>query len=175
MGLLQFGFIDLIVAVFVSSMVVWPMATLAHELGHAALALRFSADPVIVQVGRPPAMVELAGDRLAVRWSLLPSRGVPFAGMCLWDITYATDLERMAVSLAGPLVTAMLVPLFLWATIMSAGSPSWITATWLVSANIALIAFLTCIDPRMTDEERADGVFRDGPTARAAFRAWRGP
>ena len=175
MGLSHFPFTDLIVGVFVSSLVVLPMATLAHELGHAALALRFSADPVTVQVGRPPAMVEIAGKRLTVRWSLLPPRGVPFAGMCLWDIRYATDLERMAVSLAGPLVTAMLIPLFLWAAITSAGSPSWVTATWLVSANIALINFLICIDPRTTDEERAEEILRDGPTARAAFRAWRGP
>ncbi len=169
------GFLNLIVGFFLAGFVIMPLATLAHELGHAVLALRFSADPVIVQVGRPPAIVEIASERLSVSWSLLPARGVPFAGLCLWNMKYATDLERMAVFLAGPLVTALLVPLFLWATIASFGSPHWLTATCLISAIGALVSVLFNIDPRTTDDEvRTGQIRRDGPRARAAFRAWRG-
>ena len=176
MGPLHLSFLDFAVGILLASFLVMPFATLVHELGHAVLALRFSVGRVTVQVGRPPPLIEVEGERLRVRWSPVPGRGVPFAGLCQWDNRYATDLEMMAVILAGPLLEALLVPLFLWATIDSVGSPHWLTATWLATALAVFSKLLINLDPRVTDEELRTGRLDcDGQRARAVYRAWRGP
>jgi hypothetical protein len=91
-----------------------PLLTLAHEMGHAAVALRVSPGRVIVHVGRPATGFEVHFERLKVCWSPIPSRGVQFRGVCVWEGRTASARAWLAVSLAGPLVTASLIPILAW-------------------------------------------------------------
>jgi hypothetical protein len=167
--------IDLLIAVLLVSFVVSPLAALAHELGHAAVALRLSSGPVIVHVGRPPAPLRWHFERLQITWSPLPPRGVPFSGLCL-SRPAASPRARLAVLLAGPAVTALLVPAFLLAMVASLDLPGWVPATWGVAALGAFTSLLYNADPRpATKAERAGAanMRRDGPRALDEFRAWR--
>ena len=167
-----------LIGFLVAAFVVMPFATLAHELGHAAVALRVRPGPVTIQVGRPPSWFELVFERLTIRWSPLPMRGVPFAGLCLWRAERASPGTLFAIVLAGPLVTALLISVFILAAVACEGSASWITATWALSAFCCFTSFLINADPRPANEaERVNprAARRDGPLARAAYRAWRDP
>jgi hypothetical protein len=167
--------IDLLIAVLLVSFVVSPLAALAHELGHAAVALRLSSGPVIVHVGRPPAPLRWHFERLQITWSPLPPRGVPFGGLCL-SCPAASPRARLAVLLAGPAVTALLVPAFLLAMVASLDSPGWVSATWGLAALSAFASLLYNIDPRPATKAERGGpttMRRDGPVALAEFRAWR--
>jgi hypothetical protein len=167
--------IDLVIAVVLVSFVISPLATLAHELGHAAVALHVSSGPVFVHVGRPPPLLRWCFTRLQVNWSPLPPRGVPFEGLCV-SRPARSPRARLAVTLAGPAVTALLVPALLLAMVASLDSPGWVAATWGLAALSAFASLLYNIDPRpATKEERggATRMRRDGPVALAEFRAWR--
>jgi hypothetical protein len=167
--------IDVVIAFALVSFVISPLATLAHELGHAAVALRVSPGPVFVHVGRPPPLLRWRSTRLQINWSPLPPRGVPFAGLCL-SRPARSPRARLAVLLAGPVVTALLVPVLLLAMVASLGSAGWVPATWGLGALTAFVSLLYNIGPRpATKEERAGAATmrRDGPEALAEFRAWR--
>ena len=158
-----------------TTLVVMPLATLGHELGHALLALRAVPGPVIVHVGRPPAWIELDWPRLKIRWSPLPARGVPFAGLCVWRGSLASPRAKVAVYLAGPLVTALQIPVFLALLALCREMADWIPATWGLSALVAFIGVLFNLDPRTSAEANAahGAIRRDGPQALAAYRVWR--
>jgi hypothetical protein len=167
--------IDVVIAIALVSFVITPLATLSHEVGHAAVALRVSSGPVFVYVGRPPALVRWRITRLQINWSPPPPRGVPFAGLCVWRPARSPQ-ARLAVRLAGPAVTALLVPAFLLVMVVSLDSPGWVPATWGLAALSAFVSLLYNIDPRpATKAERAGAATmrRDGPEALAEFRAWR--
>ena len=167
---------DWVVGFLLAAFVVMPFAILAHELGHAALALRAGPGPVTIQVGRPPSWFELEFERLTIRWSPLPMRGVPFAGVCVWNPKGADPGAVFAIAVAGPLVTALLVPVFVLAAFAFVGSAPWITATWGMSAFCCFTSLLINADPRpANDAERANprAARRDGPRAWASYRAWR--
>lgn len=131
--------------------------------------------PVLVYVGRPPALLRWRFTRLQINWSPLPPRGVPFAGVAL-SRRACTPRARLAVLLAGPAVTALLLPALLLAMLTSLDSPGWVPTTWGLSALNAFASLLYNIDPRpATKAERAGAATmrRDGPEALAEFRAWR--
>ena len=134
-----------------------PFATLAHELGHAALALRAGPGSVIIQVGRPPSWFELAFECLTIRWSPRPMRGVPFAGICVWNPRDTDPGALFAIAVAGPIVTALLIPVFVLAAFAFAGSAPWITASWGMSAFCCFTSLRINADPRpANDAERAN-------------------
>lgn len=166
---------DVIIAFALVSFVISPLSTLAHELGHAAIALRVSSGPVFVHVGRPPPLLRWRFTRLQVNWSPLPPRGVPFAGLCLYRPA-RSPRGRLAVTVAGPAVTAILVPVLLLAMATSLSSPGWVPATWGLGALTAFVSLLYNIDPRPATRAERSGAAttrRDGPLALAEFRAWR--
>jgi hypothetical protein len=166
-------FIGFLAAMFL----VMPIITLVHELAHAVVALRVSSDRVLVLVGGQPAPVRINGRRLQINWSPLPMRGVRGAGVCIWQDESSSPSSRLAVAVAGPFATALLIPLFLFLMVKSIGMPDWVPATWGVSALIAFISVLFNADPRPANAAERAGhniVVRDGPRALAAFRAWRG-
>jgi hypothetical protein len=169
------SFLTWIVALGMTTLVVMPLATLGHELGHALVALRAVPGPVIVHVGRPPAWIELEWPRLKIRWSPVPARGVPFAGLCVWRADLANPRARVAVCLAGPLVTILLIPVFLALLALCWEMADWIPATWGLSAFAAFIGVLINLDPRTSAEASAarGTIRRDGPKALAAYRVWR--
>jgi hypothetical protein len=168
---------NLFVAFLAATFLVMPVATLLHEVGHAVVALRVSSGRVLVHVGRPPAPVRIEGVRLVINWSPLPMRGVPFGGLCMWRQRSSSPRARLAVAIAGPLVTAALVPVFLFLMVKSIGMPDWVPATWGLSALFAFVSVLVDADPRPANAAERAGdrvVIRDGPRALAAYRAWRG-
>lgn len=176
-GPVHISLLDWCVALVAAEFVVAPLATLAHELGHAWVALRLTSGRVIVHVGRPSMALGVDFERLMIRWSPVPARGVEFRGVCIWDAASATPRDRFQVTIAGPLVTVSLIPLFVLGAFASAGGPDWIPATFGLSALGAFISCLVNLDPRPANatERAAPGRSRrDGPKAIAAYRAWRG-
>ncbi len=174
-GLVGASYFDLATACCITVLVVTPTLILAHELGHAIIALRATSGPVVVHVGRPPGMVRLKYGRLEVVWSLVPARWGQFAGVCLWNPTGVSRRARLIFILAGPIMTSLLIPAFLLAAIACGGMPGWISATWTLSAIGAFAALLVDTYPWPASRvERAAGASRrDGPRAVAAYRAWR--
>jgi hypothetical protein len=172
-GLFDLQVVEGVLGYFVASALIMPFATLVHELGHALFALRFSNEPVLVQVGRPPAMVTLVGERLKVGWSMLPSRNVGFSGLTVWDDSESTDLEHVVVALAGPLATALLIPLFIWASIVSIGSPYLLTATLVGAVANCVLSVFVSLNP--WSRRGPGGHSSDGRHAVRTYRAWRGP
>jgi len=85
------------VETFAAFFVWWPVAVLAHELGHAAVALRLVAGPVEVDVGD--------GRFLTLRLGRLTLRaGPPFlGGECRVDRA-VTPLQGLLILGAGPLI-----------------------------------------------------------------------
>jgi len=169
-----------LIALLVAEFVVKPFATLIHELAHATVALRVAPGHVVVVVGRPDTTIQIHFERLKLWWSPVPMRhnwlGLKPGGVCKCDIRNATPRDQLLVALAGPLATALLIPVFIWATVECAGMPQWIPATWGLSALGAVISCLFNLDPRPTSDSERSGhnwIWRDGPRALAAYRAWR--
>jgi hypothetical protein len=166
---------SLLAAVFL----VKPLVTLVHELGHAAVALRVSSGIVVMLVGKPSTAFQVLFERLKVIWSPVPERltlSLRPAGVCRYDQANVKPRDKTLVTLAGPLATALLIPVFIWATVECAGMSQWIPATWGLSALGAFVSCLYNLDPRpANDAERAalDKPRRGGPKALAVYRAWR--
>jgi hypothetical protein len=103
-------------------------------------------------------------------------RGVAFGGLCVWRSRAASARARFLVILGGPIVTAILIPVFLLAMFATGSMPGFIPATFLGGAVLSLASLLMNGDPRpanAAERARPDRVHRDGPMARAAYQAWR--
>lgn len=88
----------------------------------------------------------------------------------------ASPRQQLLVYLGGPLVTALLIPMLVWAAIECASMPGWISATWILSTFGATWSLLYSLDPRSANKkerESSSHLLRDGPLAIAAYRAWR--
>jgi hypothetical protein len=170
-----------------------PLAFLLHELGHAAVALLVAPGSVEVIVGSPWSAIEIDFERLRIRFSPLPiwfsellradgprprseRRGAArVAGMCRWDSAAASPRGKIAVYLAGPAVTALLIVVFVWMAVVCAAIPA-ISAIWVFSAFMATLSLLASFDPRpgrRTSQKFAGDLVRDFPLAMAAYREWR--
>jgi hypothetical protein len=168
--------VDHIVAIVLVVTVLVPVLTLVHELGHGVAALRVSEGPVHVQVGRPPAQLEFRLGRIIVSFSALPSRGGPFAGLCLFQRTSRSVLGELVLLLAGPAMSILAAGLLAALAVVAVTSaPWWVTLTLTYGALQAFVAFLYNIDPRPASKaERARAeVRRDGPKVLRCYRLWR--
>ncbi len=122
----------ILVAIVVLELVVQPVSTLLHELGHAVAAGALGANTMSVMVGRGPwARFKLG--RVQVNFSLLPARGVLIRGVCRYQADGLAWRRRAWIALAGPAAT--LLELLLVVTLGRAG---WSTAWPLVRALILL-------------------------------------
>jgi hypothetical protein len=168
--------VDFVVAVVLTATVLLPLLTLLHELGHAAVALRVTSGAVHVDIGRPPARVRLRVGRLFVTFSPVPPRGVPFAGVCMYQRSSRRPLAELALLLAGPAMNALaaLVLGLLAFSTLHVG-PMWLTVTLSSAALLSLVALLYNIDPRPASrgERMRVEVRRDGPKALRCYRVWR--
>jgi hypothetical protein len=70
-------------------------------------------------------------------------------------------------------MTALLIPVYVVATVLTKTSPSWIPATFGLSAFGCFVSCLVNLDPRRTADEVKSSFRRDGPQALAAYRAMR--
>jgi hypothetical protein len=165
---------NFVVALLLAEFVLTPLSTLAHELGHAAAALKATpvGTKVTVVVGRKTAAVGIVFERLTIWWSPVPARGVSFRGVCIWQAHLASHRDRLAVALWGPAITALLIPAYVAAAVLTRTSPTWIPATFGLGAFSCFISLLMNLDPRTTSAERkARSIRWDGPQALAAYRA----
>jgi hypothetical protein len=163
-----------LMAVFLAlTFVVQPLATLGHELGHALAISLLSRRPSLVVVGRGP-FVRIKADPTVVMFSLLPTRGVPFSGICRYDPSGLSWRTIMWVALAGPLATLCeLIALALAAPVLWS---SGLAVRWLIGLTAACLTTSLVVNlwphrPGTTDRDR--GVRRDGPIARVAYARYR--
>jgi hypothetical protein len=152
--------------------VVAPLSTLIHEIGHAVAAMNAAPGKVTVVVGRKSTAIGIEFERLNIWWSPVPARGVRFLGVCIWNARLASPRGRLSVALRGPLMTMLLIPIYVAATVISKDSPAWIPATFGFSAFACFVSCLINLDPRRTPEVKSS-FRRDGPQALAAYRAMR--
>ncbi len=103
----------------ISGLLFWlliiPLITLLHELGHAAAALLLSDEPVTVVLGdyrqreTSPRKLDAQAGRL--RYVLQPLSS--FTGFYIWSHDNTSHRNQILVNLAGPVVL-LLLALLLW-------------------------------------------------------------
>ncbi len=148
---------------------------LAHELGHAGLALCFARGVVQVHVGRPPGLIRV-GRRLKIAFSPEPTRGVSYGGVTIFNARGITSVQALAILAAGPAVTGL-------ATIALAAGSLWAASE---APLLALVLGLSAVEalfsvawnlrtrPLPPGEERAHVDQPDGVKIAQAWRAHRG-
>jgi hypothetical protein len=99
------GLIGSLIGFFIAALIVLPLSILGHELGHALAVSRLGRRNCMVIIGRGPFLRFTAG-RAVVLFSVLPTRGVPFAGVCRYDPSGLPWRAIGWIALAGPLATA---------------------------------------------------------------------
>lgn len=164
------GTLGWIVAVGALTFVIQPLATLGHELGHALAVSLVAQRQSLVVVGRGP-FLRIQADPTLVLLSPMPTRGVPFSGICRYDPSGLPWRAIAVIALAGPFAT--LCELAALAAIAPAmWSTAAVTRLMILLTAASLIASLTVnLWP-----SRAAGVpgqqrsiQRDGVTARLAY------
>jgi hypothetical protein len=156
-------------ALVVAAFVVLPLATLGHELGHALAVSLLAQRPSLVVVGRGP-FLRIKADPALVLFSVMPTRGVPFSGICRYDPSGLSWRTIAYVALAGPLASlcelialALSVPL-LWSTGPTMRLLMFLTAACLIT-SIAANLWPNGATP--ADHDRS--FRRDGPMAHLAY------
>ena len=170
-GTPSIGLLDWAIAIVLTAFVIAPLATLAHELGHAAVALLLGRGRVSVFVGQPGYSVTGRIGRLQVTFSPFPANGVSHAGLCVCEQPPTGRRARIALLLAGPLMTAACMVALTWAALTSLDAPGWQLATLVCGAIDCLCQLLVNLDPRSEPHERPGEMRRDGPRAVALARA----
>jgi hypothetical protein len=150
-----------------------PLGLLAHELGHALVALRLTDGPVTVLVGRQPGLVRFRIGRLRFSLHLWPTRDTDWGGVCLHEPA-GLPRDLMYISLAGPIAS------LLWAIACATASVLWGheldgfgNAALVLGVVVGAIEFgyhtAAALIPRLrTAQPRADGAKFE-----QAFRAHR--
>jgi len=170
-GTPSIGLLDWGVGIVLAAFVIAPLVTLAHELGHAAIALCSGRGRVSVVVGHPSRAVTGRLGRLQVTFSPLRANGVSFDGLCICEQPPAGRRAAIALLLAGPLMTAACLAALTWAALSSLDAPGWQLATLVCGALDCLCQLLVNLDPRREPHERPGELRRDGPRAVALARA----
>ncbi len=167
---------DGIVAVILAVTVVLPMLALVHELGHAFVALCVSSGEVEVRVGRPLAPIRFRLGRVRVNLSVIPPRGFPFVGACVYQRNSRSPLRELVFLLAGPVASLLAAAALAGLAVLNLHSePQWLALTLTCGALQAFAAFLFNVDPRRAtrSEKERLSLRRDGPRARHCYRLWR--
>jgi hypothetical protein len=99
------GLAGILVGFLIIGLLVLPLSTLGHELGHALAVSRLGRRNCMVIVGRAPFLRFTAG-RAVVLLSVLPARDLPFSGVCRYDPSGLPWRMIGWIALAGPLATA---------------------------------------------------------------------
>jgi hypothetical protein len=144
---------------------------LFHELGHALAVVRLGDRAAHVVVGRAEPWVVVNIGRLHVRFSPLPTRGVTFGGLCVYNSARLSWRTLGLIALAGPLATfAQLIAVVAIAPLL------WSSGTFVrmlivltaAALGMTLVGSLSPEPTRGTGERAAVG-HRDGWAARRAF------
>lgn len=162
-----------VAAVAVACLLVAPVLTLLHELGHAAVALLVSGGRIHVLVGRPPGVVRCRVGRVALTAGPLVPRGVALHGLCVRERTSTSPRDELAVSLAGPAATLAATSALAAGSIGASQSAPWVALVLLYGAVTGLASFLYNADPRSAGPADGAAHLRDGPRALLCYRLWR--
>lgn len=153
-----------IVALGALTFVVQPLATLGHELGHALAVAVVAQRPSLVVVGRGP-FLRIRADPTLVLLSPMPTRGVPFSGICRYDPSGLSWRAIAMIALAGPLATLCelgalaAVASTLWSTEPVMRLLILLTAACLItSLTVNLWPSRATIAPGQQSSIRRDGV-----------------
>ncbi len=168
--------LEFYVALVVVLVVLEPISVLCHELGHAAVALRFTKGPVLADVGFGELCLSVAFERLTIKFRPRVYGQGFRRGFCRYGAREAGPKGRMYVALAGPLATGVLALLYVALAFLTGAAPAWIQTSFALAAFACFVSFLINLDPRETAILGSVSPFqgnRDGPRARAAYRQWR--
>jgi hypothetical protein len=151
-------------------MVVLPLSILGHELGHALAVSRLGRRNCMVIVGRGP-FLRLTAGRAVVLFSVVPTRGVPFSGICRYDPSGLPWRTIGWIALAGPMATgAELVGLAVAAPLLWTIGP---LARFVVVLSLEILLWTLVRNLReRPPAQRAGGSGQwllDGELARLAF------
>ncbi|HTX30789.1 MAG TPA: hypothetical protein VMD09_05355 [Solirubrobacteraceae bacterium] len=157
--------VQLVVLLLLLEFVVYPVSTLIHELGHAAVARRVTREPVSVVVGRAP-YATFALDQVRVNFSFLPSCGVSYRGVCRFNPAGVSSRNRARIALAGPAAT--LVELCIAAAI---GARVWDQAS-LFGRNLVAFILLGLVASLVVNliPRNSGPIPNDGAQALAALK-----
>lgn len=164
------GLLGSLIGFVIAGLVVLPLSILGHELGHALAVSRLGRRNCMVIVGRGPFMRFTAG-RAVVLFSVLPTRGVPFAGVCRYDPSGLPWRAIGWIALAGPLATAAQL-----ISLVTAGPLLWTIGPLarfvvVLSAEVLIWTLVQSLRER-TPASPAGGsgrLLHDGDLARLAF------
>ena len=136
----------------------WPIMVLAHELGHALAALRFTSGRVLVEVGSRNRSLVQAGRRLTISYSPLGAGGV-----CKPERPPATRRAAFWIVLGGPIADLVVLVLLLPAAVISSHGAHAVLESLAVLAGLNFVGDL--IPVRMT-------LPTHGAQFSDALRAW---
>lgn len=158
------------VAILLLMFVIQPLAILGHELGHALAVSLLAGRSSLVVVGRGP-FVRVKADPTTVLFSVLPTRGVPFSGVCRFDPAGISWRAIVWIALAGPLATlcelvgvAAVAPL-MWDT----GAVMRLVIIQTAAILILHLAINLWPDRAAAAGGKQPSFVRDGPKARLAY------
>lgn len=154
--------------------VVLPLSILVHELGHALAVSRLGRRNCMVIVGRGPFLRFTAGQAV-VLFSVVPTRGVPFSGICRYDRSGLPWRTIGWIALSGPMATgAELIGLAVAAPLLWTIGP---LARFVVVLSIEILLWTLVRNLReRPPAQQADGSGQwllDGELARLAFACHR--
>jgi hypothetical protein len=140
--------------VIVSAFLAVPLLTLAHELGHAAAALRFTQEGVRIRVGRAHPSARLRVGRLLVAFSPIGA-----GGRCTSSPAMSRRQALIRV-LAGPATNLVLAALFCLGGLFTAGTAR--TIMFMLTAVSGSQAALNLVPRRGTWNPITRGLPSDG-------------
>lgn len=164
------GTLGWIVALGALTFVIQPLAILGHELGHALAVSLVAQRRSLVVVGRGP-FLRIKADPTLVLLSPMPTRGVPFGGICRYDQSGLSWRAIAVIALSGPLATVCELGA-LGAVAPAMWSTAPVTRLMILLTAACLIASLTVNlwpSQAATDSGQQRSIQRDGVTARLAY------
>ena len=131
--------------IFVTIILLSPVLTLFHELGHAIFALLFTDDDVDIVIGESP---KKRGSLKLKRINICFHNLITYYGMCYWSGIIRGShikLKRILISFGGPLASAIFASIGLLMCYYTRGS--YMNRIFNVITWSAIIQFLMTIIP----------------------------
>lgn len=165
--------LDFLIVRLIGWVVVAPISTLWHELGHAIVALRFLDGPIRVELGAEPRPWVVPLGRLQLTLRL----GSGFIGFCRWPSVPRSHRGAVLTMAGGPQAT-----LLLFGLVIAAGQPEldeisfgrYLVTAFFWATLLGLIGtVIPMIDPRWWGGYA--GHASDGLQVLRLLRRWRRP
>jgi hypothetical protein len=136
----KLGWIALCAVVGLAFYVLAPLVSLAHELGHAAAAVRLTGRTARVQIGDDESALHVVLGRIDV-W-VNPRGGEPF---CVFQTAGASPRDHALISLAGPAASALCFAVLAAAAVLLHDGPALVLGCAVLGTAIALNGVLNAV------------------------------